>query len=81
MWGSLRPKNEGPLSYRVRLCDDVRQVVAWHVRLGGVKGARVTLTGDVSGDYVVEAHYADGRLVLRPDLSVKAILARHGSAS
>lgn len=55
----------------------MQQVVAWRVRLGGVKGVRVTLTGDVSGDYVVEAHYADGRLVLRPDLSVKAILARH----
>jgi hypothetical protein len=38
----------------------------------------VTLTGDMSGDYVVEDHRADGRLVLRPDLSVKAILARHG---
>ncbi len=40
--------------------------------------AHVTLTGDVSGDYVVEDQRADGRLVLRPDLSVKAVLARHG---
>lgn len=40
--------------------------------------AHVTLTGDMSGDYVVEDQRPDGRLVLRPDLSVKAILARHG---
>jgi len=40
--------------------------------------AHVKLTGDLSGDYVVEDQRADGRLVLRPDLSVVAILARHG---
>jgi hypothetical protein len=40
--------------------------------------AHVKLTGDLSGDYVVEDQRADGRLVLRPDLSVAAILARHG---
>lgn len=40
--------------------------------------AHVRLTGDLSGDYVVEDQWADGRLVLRPDLSVEAILARHG---
>ena len=45
--------------------------------IGGVEQAHVTLTGAISGDYVVEAHYDDGRLILRPDLSVNAILARH----
>jgi len=40
--------------------------------------AHVKLTGDLSGDYVVEDRRPDGRLVLRPDLSVAAILARHG---
>lgn len=43
--------------------------------------AHVKLTGDLSGDYVVEDQRADGRLVLRPDLSVEAILARHGERS
>lgn len=32
----------------------------------------------LSGDYVVEDQRPDGRLVLRPDLSVAAILAGHG---
>ncbi len=39
---------------------------------------RVRLTGDVVGEYVVEEQRPDGRLVVRPDLSVSAILARHG---
>lgn len=39
--------------------------------------ARVTLSGDLSGDYLVEELRPDGRVVLRPDLSVKAILSRH----
>ena len=39
--------------------------------------AHVKLSGDLSGDYVVEDQRPDGRLVLRPDLSVSAILARH----
>lgn len=43
-----------------------------------MKLARVRLSGDLSGDYVVEDRRPDGRLILRPDLSVKAILARHG---
>jgi hypothetical protein len=37
----------------------------------------VTLSGDLAGDYVVEDQRPDGRLVLRPDLSVKAMLTRH----
>jgi hypothetical protein len=37
----------------------------------------VTLSGDLSGDYVVEDRRPDGRLVLRPDSSVKAMLAHH----
>ncbi|MGA9316300.1 MAG: hypothetical protein WBV77_16935 [Solirubrobacteraceae bacterium] len=32
----------------------------------------------MSGDYVVEDRRADGRVLLRPDLSEKAMLARHG---
>jgi hypothetical protein len=40
--------------------------------------AHVTLSGDLSGDYVVEDRRPDGRVLLRPDLSVKAVLARHG---
>jgi hypothetical protein len=43
-----------------------------------VEQAHVTLSGDLSGDYVVEDHLPDGRVLLRPDLSVKAMLARHG---
>lgn len=39
---------------------------------------RVTLSGALSGHYVVEEQRADGRLVVRPDVSVPAILARHG---
>ena len=40
--------------------------------------AHVTLSGDLSGDYVVEDRRPDGRVVLRPVLSVKAMLSRHG---
>jgi hypothetical protein len=39
--------------------------------------ARVTLSGDLSGDYVLEERRPDGRLVLRPDLSVTAMLSHH----
>lgn len=49
-----------------------------HATLVGVEPAHVTLSGDLSGDYVVEDHRPDGRVVLRPDLSVKAMLASHG---
>jgi hypothetical protein len=44
----------------------------------GVEPVHVTLSGDLSGDYVVEDQRPDGRVLLRPDLSVKAMLARHG---
>jgi len=37
----------------------------------------VTLSGDLAGDYVVEEQRPDGRVILRPDLSVKAMLSRH----
>ncbi len=40
--------------------------------------AHVTLSGDLSGEYVVEDRRPDGRVVLRPDLSVRAMLARYG---
>jgi hypothetical protein len=39
--------------------------------------ARVTLSGALSGDYVVEDRRPDGRVVLRPNLSVRAMLSRH----
>jgi hypothetical protein len=38
---------------------------------------RVTLSGDLSGEYVVEERRPDGRLVLRPDLSIRTMLSRH----
>ncbi len=40
--------------------------------------ARVTLSGALSGDYVVEDRRPDGRVVLRPDLSITSMLSRHG---
>jgi hypothetical protein len=46
--------------------------------LWAMEPAHVTLSGDLSGDYVVEDRRPDGRVVLRPDLSVKAMLSRHG---
>jgi hypothetical protein len=42
-----------------------------------MKPTRVTLSGDLSGGYLVEELRPDGRIVLRPDLSVHAILSRH----
>jgi hypothetical protein len=43
---------------------------------------RVTLSGDhagsLAGDYIVEERHADGRVILRPDLSTRAMLERHG---
>lgn len=71
----------GGCGYRGRVPhsgSDSRIPRSGHATLGAVEHARVTLTGDISGDYVVEDHRADGRLVLRPDISVTAILARHG---
>lgn len=41
--------------------------------------AHVTLSGDIAGEYLVEDRRPDGRLVLVPDTSVDAILARHGA--
>jgi hypothetical protein len=40
--------------------------------------AHVTLSGDISGRYVVEERDPSGRLVLVPDTSWKAILDRSG---
>jgi hypothetical protein len=40
--------------------------------------AHVTLSGDLSGEYVVEDRRPDRQVVLRPDLSVRAMLARYG---
>jgi hypothetical protein len=39
---------------------------------------RVTLSGDLSGDYMVEEQRPDGRVVLRPDLSVTAMPSSDG---
>jgi hypothetical protein len=38
----------------------------------------VTLAGDITGDYLVEERLDDGRLVLRPDTGVEAIIERTG---
>lgn len=38
----------------------------------------VNLSGDIEGPYVVEETRRDGRLVLSPDTSAKAIMARLG---
>ncbi len=41
--------------------------------------AHVTLSGDVSGDYIVEDRGPDGRLVLVPDTDIAAIRKRLGT--
>jgi hypothetical protein len=38
----------------------------------------VTLAGDITGDYLVDERLQDGRLVLRPDTGVEAIIERTG---
>jgi hypothetical protein len=43
-----------------------------------MESVHVTLSGGLSGDYVVEDRRPDGRVLLRPDLSVQAMLKRHG---
>ena len=43
--------------------------------------AHVTLSGNIAGDYVVEDHQPDGRLILVPDTSAEAIRARGYSRS
>jgi hypothetical protein len=48
------------------------------VTVATVEPLRVKLSGDLAGDYVVEDRRLDGRLLLRPDLSVNAMLDRHG---
>jgi hypothetical protein len=49
------------------------------VRDSGWMAARITLTGDLNGEYVVDEVLADGRLVIRPDTSAQAIHRRQGS--
>ena len=41
------------------------------------KHAHVTLSGDINGEYLVEAQRSDGRLVLVPDTSIEAIRKRN----
>lgn len=38
----------------------------------------IDVHGGLEGRYVVEERRADGAVVIRPDLSVESILARHG---
>ena len=38
----------------------------------------MTLSSDLAGNYVVEEQRSDGRVVLRPDMSAKAMLSGHG---
>ena len=46
--------------------------------MGVHRDEQVTLSGDVSGEYVVVEKRDDGSLVVAPDTSVEATLARHG---
>jgi len=39
----------------------------------------VTLTGDLTGDYVVVDRREDGSLVIEPDTSMQAIRRRHSA--
>jgi hypothetical protein len=48
---------------------------AWHT---GPMAAHVKLSGELSGEYVVEDVLEDGRVVLRPDTSAEAIRLRGG---
>lgn len=41
--------------------------------------AHVTLSGDITGEYLVEDRRRDGRLVLVPDMSADTILVRNGA--
>ncbi len=41
--------------------------------------AHVTLSGDITGDYLVEDRRRDGRLVLVPDTSADTILTGYGA--
>lgn len=41
------------------------------------RASHVTLSGDLSGDYVVVEKRDDGSLVVAPDTSAEAILRRH----
>ena len=43
------------------------------------RAARVTLSGDRSGDYVVVEEHDDGSLVVAPDTSMEAIRRRHNA--
>jgi hypothetical protein len=43
------------------------------------KRAHVTLSGDFNGEYIVKNERPDGTLVVVPDTSVAAVLARHGA--
>jgi hypothetical protein len=40
--------------------------------------ARITLAGDLNGEYVVDEVLDDGRLVIRPDTTAEAIHRRLG---
>jgi hypothetical protein len=51
---------------RARLC-----------RMAVKRAAHVTLSGDISGDYVVVETREDGSVVVRPDTSIEAIRWRH----
>lgn len=42
------------------------------------RGEHVTLSGDLTGEYVVVEKRDDGSLVVAPDTSVGATLTRHG---
>lgn len=47
------------------------------IRMAVERATHVTLSGDVSGDYVVVEKRDDGSLLVAPDTSANAILRRH----
>lgn len=53
-----------PLSHSMVVLDPQTEILELH--------------GDLEGRYVVEEQRPDGALLIRPDLSLKGILARHG---
>lgn len=46
--------------------------------IGDVDRPHVKLSGDIEGTYVVEETRSDGRLVISPDTSARAIMERLG---
>ena len=48
------------------------------VLMSAQRATHVTLSGDLSGDYIVVEQRDDGSFVVKPDTSIAAIHRRHG---